>query len=90
MPTVKFTRHLRRFFPALETVVVEGRTVAEVVNALDAVHPGLAGYLVDDRGALRKHVNIFVEDEMVADRRTLSDAVTEESRLFVMQALSGG
>jgi len=39
---------------------------------------------------LRKHVNIFVKEEMVADRAKLSDRVEANSRVLIMQALSGG
>jgi len=90
MPTVRFTRHLRRFFPDLEEIEVEGETVAEAVAALDASYPGLRDYVVDERGRLRKHVNIFVGDEIVADRETLSDPIAPEDEIFIMQALSGG
>jgi sulfur-carrier protein len=90
MPHVKFTKNLQRFFPTLKDGVVEGETVAQVVVALDQRYPGLAGYIVDERGTLRKHVNIFVGDTMVEDRQSLQDAVNENSKIFVFQALSGG
>ena len=90
MPHVKFTSHLYRYFPGLKEMDVEGSTVAEVVAALDRRFPGLADYIVDERGALRKHVNIFVEEEMVVDRERLQDALTTHSRVFIFQALSGG
>lgn len=90
MPSVKFTNHLQRFFPGLKEIRVEGCTVAEVVAALDRQYPGLADYIVDEQGALRKHVNIFIGDTLIEDRRHLSDAVDDSSRVFVFQALSGG
>lgn len=91
MVEVKFTTHLQRYFPGLARVEqVEGDTVAEVVDNLNARFPGLAGYLLDDRGALRPHVNIFIGDQMIADRQRLGDAVAGGDRLFVFQALSGG
>ena len=90
MAHVQFTSHLRRFFPDLQPVQVEAETVAEVVAALDRRFPGLARYVVDDQGALRKHVNIFLGEELVRDRRGLSDPVSGETRVFIMQALSGG
>ena len=65
-------------------------SVAELVRALDQRHPGIAAYLVDDRGALRPHVNVFVDDEMVADRLHLSDELVDGSQVFILQALSGG
>jgi hypothetical protein len=91
MAFVNFTRHLVRFFPEIEdSVMVNGRTVAEIVTALNGRYPGLADYIVDERGTLRKHVNIFVDGTMIADRYTLSDAVGEESQIHIFQALSGG
>jgi len=90
MPRVQFTQHLSRFFPDLADEHVEGATVAELLSALEARHPGLRAYLVDERGALRPHVNIFVGERTVRDRRSLSDAVDEAASVYVLQALSGG
>ena len=90
MPRLRFTSHLRRFFPKLEETAVAGTTVAATVAALDRLHPGLAGYVTDDRGAVRKHVNIFVNGSLVRDREQLSDPVGPEDEVFILQALSGG
>ena len=91
MPSVNFTTHLQRFFPTLKQgMFADGQTVAEVILSLEQQHPGLAAYIVDERGALRKHVNIFVNDELVIDRVGLSDAVDPKTRVFIFQALSGG
>ena len=90
--TVHVSKHLFRFFPVLERgpIVVEATTAAEAVHALDALAPGVAGYVVDERGALRRHVNIFVGGEMIADRKTLSDRVPDGGTVHILQALSGG
>jgi molybdopterin synthase sulfur carrier subunit len=91
MPSVNFTTHLQRFFPTLKQgIQAEGQTVAEVIRSLEQQHPGLAAYIVDERGSLRKHVNIFVNDELVTDRIGLSDAVGQKTRVYIFQALSGG
>ena len=50
----------------------------------------LRGYVLDDQGALRKHVTIFVDGRRVADRTDLSDPVGDASEVYVFQALSGG
>ena len=90
MPTVKFTRHLKRYFPELDALEVDGETVLDVVLAVDAIHPGFAFYVVDEQKRLRKHVNVFIGDVMVKDRETLSDTVTTSDEIYIMQALSGG
>jgi len=86
------TRHLYQFFPDLEgrELEVEAATVAEVLRAIEAIAPGFAFYVCDELGRLRTHVNIFVEEEMISDRRSLSDRLQPNSRVFIMQALSGG
>ena len=90
MVKVRFTRHLVRFFPGLERAEVGGETVAEVLTELDNLYPGLADYIVDERGVLRKHVNIFISQEMIHDRQKLSDLVKDGDDIYIFQALSGG
>lgn len=92
MVTVRIARQLTRFLPALEgrEVAVEATSVAGVVRAVDALAPGFAGYVVDERGALRPHVNLFVDTSMVVDRKALSDRVPPGATVHVLQALSGG
>ncbi len=90
MPRVQFTKNLVRFFPRLEDGEYAGETVAELVASLERAHPGLASYLVDERGALRRHVNVFLGDELIRDRVRLSDRVPPGAVVSVFQALSGG
>ncbi|HEX6837529.1 MAG TPA: MoaD/ThiS family protein [Polyangia bacterium] len=90
MAHVSFTRHLSRFFPTLEACDVPAATVRELIDELERRHPGLASYLIDETGRLRRHVNIFVGEEPVRDRARLGDALAPDARVFIMQALSGG
>ena len=92
MAKVEITKHLFTFFPQLASreIVVEASTVAEVVRAIEAMAPGFSFYVCDERGSLRPHVNIFIEDERIVDRARLSDRVAPDSRVFILQALSGG
>jgi molybdopterin converting factor small subunit len=90
MPSVQFTRHLAVHFPKIRDVEVDGESLAEVVSALDRLHPGLADYLLDEHGSLRRHVNIFINEQLVRDRTRLRDKVAPGDLVFIMQALSGG
>lgn len=92
MPTVTMTRHLYRFFPALENRVITlpAGSVAEILRAVDALAPGFSDYIVDERGALRRHVSLSINDTLVIDRKTLTDHVPEDGTLYIFQALSGG
>jgi hypothetical protein len=92
VPSVEFTNHLYTFFPVLARgpVSVEAKTVAEVVRAVEAIAPGFAFYVCDEAGRLRQHVLIYVGNDRVRDRGTLSDPVDSDSRVLIVQALSGG
>ena len=91
MAKVKFTRHLTRYFPTLmDNVEVNGRNVAQILTNLDKQYPGLAAYIVDEQGSLRKHVNIFIAGDLIHDRQTLQDPVNENDQVYIFQALSGG
>lgn len=89
MARVVFTKNLQRHVPCPPTVA-PGVTVREVLDHVFAENPRLRGYVVNERGALRKHMSIFLDGELIIDRRALSDQVTPESEIYVMQALSGG
>ncbi len=69
---------------------VPGASVREVLDELFERHPKLRSYVLEDHGALRKHVVIFVNSEVVRDRKELGDAVTASCEVVIMQALSGG
>jgi hypothetical protein len=92
MPTVELTRHLFRFFPALEHQVIRvpAGSVADVLRAVNDVAPGFSDYVLDEQGALRKHVNLSIDDRTLVDRKTLTDRVQDDATVYIFQALSGG
>jgi len=90
MASLKFTSALNRFFPDLKEMEIAGGTVSQVVEGATAKVPGLSSYLLEDDGSLRKHVNIFIKDELIKDRQHLSDRVSDADEVLIYQALSGG
>jgi sulfur-carrier protein len=89
MPTVAFTRALDRFL-ATPLLTVEGKTVSEALAAVFASRSTLRGYVLDDQGALRRHVAVYINGRPVEDRAGLGDPVGPEDEIYVFQALSGG
>jgi len=90
MARVKFTSALKEFFPDLSEKEIKATTVKELILQLESQNPGLKSYLLEDDGQLRKHVNIFLKNEMIKDRETLSDEVDTSDEILIYQALSGG
>lgn len=91
MPTVHFTSQLERFLPAPSVDV--GPAAATLGAALAAVfrdHPALQSYILDDQGALRRHVAVFVAGKPARDRENLTDPVAPDEEIHIFQALSGG
>ena len=69
---------------------VAGDTLRGVLDGYFEVHPAARTYVLDERGAVRKHVAVFVNDTLVFDREQLSDSIAADDRVTVFQALSGG
>lgn len=90
MPTIKFTSNLKRFYPELAPIQANCSTVKEALIAIEENYKGLSNYLLDEKGCLRKHVNIYIGNALIKDRSTLSDPLTEDDEVYVMQAISGG
>ncbi len=92
MVTVEMTSHLYRFFPQLENRVVQVQpgSVAAVLQQVEQQAAGFTDYVLDERGALRRHVFAAINNALVIDRQTLSDKVPEGGTLYIFQALTGG
>ena len=65
---------------------VEGATVIELLRALERDHPAVRGWIVDERGLIRRHINVFVNGE----QGEAETAVDGEDRVDVLPAISGG
>jgi len=89
MPHVEFAPAIQRHQPC-PPQHVEASTVGAALEAVLAQRPQLRGYILDDRGVLRRHVTIFVDGHMVRDRARLADAIDPDAEIYVVQALSGG
>jgi molybdopterin converting factor small subunit len=90
MVRVVLTSNLRRYTDGITEIDADGERVCDLLATLDEELPGLRHYVVNDQGALRRHVNIFVDGEAVGDRAHLTDALRPESTVHILQALSGG
>lgn len=90
MPLVKFTPNLKRFYPQLEPVASAKLSIPELIDEIDIRYPGIKNYILDEQNNLRKHVQIFIGEDLVRDRSGLSDKIGEKDEVYIMQALSGG
>lgn len=89
MAQVHFTSWLRQVVPD-GPLQAEGATVGDALSAVFSARPHVRGYLLDERGHLRKHVCIFADGVRLPHQVALGQGIRTDSTLYVMQALSGG
>lgn len=90
MVTVRIPTQLRNLSGNAAEVKVEGATVADVLKALDAQHPGFGERLFEESGALRRFVNVFVADEDIRFLQGIDTAVEEGTVVSIVPAVAGG
>lgn len=88
--TVRIPTTLRPMAGGASTVQVEGATLGEVIANLDAAHPGFKDRLLDESGALRKFVNLFVADDDVRYLKGLDTPVPVGETVSIIPAVAGG
>jgi molybdopterin synthase sulfur carrier subunit len=88
--TVRIPTTMRPLTGGEKQVSVEPGTVDDIVSALEAAHPGMGERLVDEDGALRKFVNVFVDDDDVRYLDGLGTKVDDGLTVSIIPAVAGG
>ena len=88
--TVRVPTTLRTLTAGASEVAVEGSTVAEALDNLEAAHPGFKQRLLDDAGGLRRFVNVFVADDDVRFLEGLNTPVADGETMSIIPAVAGG
>ena len=88
--TVRIPTQLRNLSGDAAEVQVEAATVAEALKALEAQHPGFAERLFDEKGELRRFVNVFVADEDIRFMQGIDTALDAGTTVSIVPAVAGG
>ena len=65
---------------------LQGATVIELLRTLEDGHPALSGWILDERGLVRRHINVYVNGERGAEQT----AVAPRDRVEIVPAITGG
>jgi sulfur-carrier protein len=87
---VRIPTQLRELSGGAAELSAEGATVADVLEQLEAAHPGFAERLFDDRGELRRFVNVFVADEDIRFLDGVDTQVAPGATVSIVPAVAGG
>ena len=77
---------LRRLAGDRAELQIGGATVAELLHGLEQAHPSMAGWILDERSCIRRHINVFVNGERGSERT----AVGSSDRVEILPAITGG
>ncbi len=88
--TVRIPTILRSYTGGSGEVSAEGSTLAEVLNSLESDHPGIRTRVLDDTGALRRFVNVYVGDDDVRFIGGLEAEIADGAKVSIIPAVAGG
>jgi molybdopterin synthase sulfur carrier subunit len=88
--TIRIPTTLRPLTGGAPEVLVEAATVGEAIAALEASHPGFGERILDEAGALRRFVNVFVSDDDVRFMDGLATPVPDGDTVAIVPAVAGG
>ncbi len=88
--SVRIPTILRTYTGDESQVSAEGTTLAEVLDSLEASYPGIKSRVVDEAGALRRFVNVYVAEEDVRFAEGLDTATPENTQISIIPAVAGG
>ena len=86
MALVKLRGPLKQYAGGASEHEVAGASVGEVLVALERAQPDLAGWILDERRLVRRHINVFVNGEYGSEETAVADG----DRIDVLPAISGG
>jgi molybdopterin converting factor small subunit len=89
---VRIPSYLASFADGKNSFVIESSpvTVADTLKALWQLHPALCDRILDEQGAVRQHINIFVGDEAIRFADGLATKVPANAEILIVPAVSGG
>ena len=90
MPTVRIPTPLRKLTANQEIVTVSGATLGAILDELNQAYPGLGERILDEQGAIRRFVNIFLNDEDVRFLQEKETPVSEKDEISIVPAIAGG
>jgi sulfur-carrier protein len=89
MPKVTLTANLKKYFPENQCEI-NATSLISLLNEMDKIREHFSSYILDEHRHIRKHVNIFINNELYRDKENTNLPLEPNTEVHIMQALSGG
>ena len=90
MATVIVPAPLRRLTGGEKRVEVEASTISEMIERLEAAHPGVKDRLLDESGGIKRFINVFVDGEEIRALKGEATPIRDGSEISIIPAMAGG
>lgn len=90
MATIRIPTPLRKLTEGKEEVTASGATIAEVIASLEQSYPGIKARICDEKGDVRRFVNIFANEEDIRFLQNLDTPVSDKDEISIVPAIAGG
>lgn len=88
--SVRIPTILRNYTDGAKEVTADGETLSQLIDSLESAHPGIKARVLDDEGALRRFVNVYVGDDDVRFIGGLDAKIADGSQVSIIPAVAGG
>jgi len=90
MTQVRIPSPLRRYTDGQSKVETNGATIQELIDNLEAQHPGVKSRLCDENGQIKRYVNVFVNDEEIRTLQGVETPISDKDEVSIIPAMAGG
>jgi molybdopterin synthase sulfur carrier subunit len=90
MATIRIPTALRKLTAGKEEIAATGTNVGELLKDLERQHPGISERILDEKGAVRRFVNIFANDEDIRFLQNLDTPIKDADEISIVPAIAGG
>lgn len=90
MATIRIPSPLRRYTDGQSKVESAGANILELIDSLEAQHPGVKSRLCDDNGQIKRYVNVFVNGEEIRTLQGVETPIADKDEVSIVPAMAGG
>ena len=90
MPNLRVPALMKFYIEGQTEVLLHGLTVSDAISDLVTRYPAIKPHIMDNNGALRRYINLFVNDTNIKDLNGLKTPIQDNDRIILLPSISGG